>query len=68
MEQLAKDKQLMAYRHNSFWQCMDTLREKKILEAMWDSGNAPWKIWREQNESISNGSSGVHRNSLNTPA
>lgn len=45
MERLAKDGQLMAYRHDSFWQCMDTLREKHILETLWQSGNAPWKTW-----------------------
>lgn len=45
LERLAKDGQLMAYRHTSFWQCMDTLREKYILEKLWQSGNAPWKIW-----------------------
>lgn len=37
--------QLMAYRHPSFWQCMDTLRDKRQLEHLWDSGKAPWKIW-----------------------
>jgi glucose-1-phosphate cytidylyltransferase len=42
MERLAADGQLMAYRHESFWQCMDTLREKHILETLWESGNAPW--------------------------
>ncbi len=45
MEQLAADGQLMAYKHESFWQCMDTLREKHILESMWQSGAAPWKVW-----------------------
>jgi len=45
LERLAKDGQLMAYRHTSFWQCMDTLREKYLLEKLWQSGNAPWKIW-----------------------
>jgi glucose-1-phosphate cytidylyltransferase len=45
MEQLAKDGQLMAYRHTGFWQCMDTLREKHILNKMWHSGKAPWRIW-----------------------
>ena len=45
LERLAKDSQLMAYKHGSFWQCMDTLREKHILETMWESGNAPWKTW-----------------------
>jgi glucose-1-phosphate cytidylyltransferase len=36
----------MAHCHESFWQCMDTLREKVILEDLWAGGNAPWKIWR----------------------
>lgn len=45
MERLAQDGQLMAYRHESFWQCMDTLREKHILETLWESGEAPWKTW-----------------------
>jgi glucose-1-phosphate cytidylyltransferase len=45
MERLASDGQLMAYRHESFWQCMDTLREKHILETLWQSGHAPWKTW-----------------------
>ncbi|HOB75122.1 MAG TPA: glucose-1-phosphate cytidylyltransferase [Phycisphaerae bacterium] len=45
LERLARDGQLMAYKHTSFWQCMDTLREKHILESLWQSGRAPWKIW-----------------------
>lgn len=45
MEQLAKDGQLMAYQHDGFWQCMDMLRDKILLQKMWDSGNAPWKTW-----------------------
>jgi len=45
LERLAKDGQLMAYRHTSFWQCMDTLRDKRLLESLWQKGNAPWKIW-----------------------
>jgi glucose-1-phosphate cytidylyltransferase len=45
MENLAKDGQLMAFEHTSFWQCMDTLREKYILEKLWVEGKAPWKIW-----------------------
>lgn len=45
MAQLAKDGQLMAYKHEGFWQCMDTLREKKLLNDLWDSGKAPWKLW-----------------------
>ena len=46
LENLARDGQLMAYKHNSFWQCMDTLREKYILQRFWDSGDPPWKVWR----------------------
>jgi glucose-1-phosphate cytidylyltransferase len=45
LERLAGDGQLMAYRHTSFWQCMDTLREKYMLEELWESGKAPWKVW-----------------------
>ena len=45
MEQLAADRQLVAYRHSSFWQCMDTLREKRLLDELWYQGNAPWKTW-----------------------
>jgi glucose-1-phosphate cytidylyltransferase len=45
LERLAKDGQLMAYKHESFWQCMDTLRDKVLLEELWQSGKAPWKIW-----------------------
>jgi glucose-1-phosphate cytidylyltransferase len=46
LERLAADGQLMAYRHDSFWQCMDTLREKYLLEKLWQSGGAPWKTWK----------------------
>ena len=45
LEQLAGEGQLAAYRHNDFWQCMDTLRDKKQLESLWKEGNTPWKIW-----------------------
>lgn len=45
LERLAADGQLMAYRHTGFWQCMDTLREKYILENLWSSDSPPWKIW-----------------------
>ena len=45
MENLAKEGQLYAYQHNGFWQCMDTLRELKYLESLWDNGNPPWKTW-----------------------
>ncbi len=45
LEVLAARGELSAYRHDGFWQCMDTLRDKRHLEALWDSGKAPWKIW-----------------------
>lgn len=45
LEKLAAEGELMSYRHEGFWQCMDSLREKQMLEAMWDKGNAPWKTW-----------------------
>ncbi len=45
MARLAADNQLRAFEHNGFWQPMDTLREKKLLESLWDSGKAPWKVW-----------------------
>ena len=44
LERLAQDGQLMAYRHDRFWQCMDTVRDKQLLERMWAAGEAPWKI------------------------
>lgn len=46
LENLAKNGQLMAYRHNGFWKCMDTQRDKMQLEEMWASGKAPWKTWK----------------------
>ena len=45
LERLAADGELMAYKHDGFWQCMDTRRDKFVLEKMWDSGEAPWKTW-----------------------
>jgi len=45
MEQLAADGQLCAFQHEGFWQPMDTLREKRLLESLWHSNNAPWKVW-----------------------
>ncbi len=44
LERLARDGQLMAYRHEDFWQCMDTIRDKKLLEELWKDG-APWRTW-----------------------
>jgi glucose-1-phosphate cytidylyltransferase len=45
LERLASDGELMAYRHEGFWQCMDSPRDKRLLEAMWESGDAPWRTW-----------------------
>ena len=45
MERLVELKELVGYVHNSYWQCMDTLREKQQIEKLWDSGKAPWKLW-----------------------
>jgi len=45
LERLARDRQLAAYRHDGFWQCMDTLRDKRQLEALWNVESAPWKVW-----------------------
>jgi len=45
LERLASERQLAAFRHERAWQCMDTLREKRLLEAQWESGKAPWKVW-----------------------
>jgi glucose-1-phosphate cytidylyltransferase len=68
LERLAREGQLMAYRHTSFWQCMDTLREKKYLESLWDGGNAPWRVWEEKNAGIGYGSRGIHRNGVSAVA
>lgn len=45
LERLAADGQLAAFRHDSFWQCMDTLRDKRLLEGLWETGSPPWKLW-----------------------
>ncbi len=47
LENLAADGQLMAYQHEGFWQCLDTLRDKYLLNNLWESGKAPWKTWKE---------------------
>lgn len=48
LEQLAKQKQLVAYKHHGFWQCMDTLRDKVLLEDLNNSGRAPWRVWDDK--------------------
>jgi glucose-1-phosphate cytidylyltransferase len=45
LERLATDGQLAAYRHDRFWQCMDTLRDVRLLKSLWQSGNPHWKVW-----------------------
>lgn len=47
MQRLAKEGQLMSFYHDGFWQCMDTQREMQKLEALWQSGKAPWKVWKQ---------------------
>jgi glucose-1-phosphate cytidylyltransferase len=46
MNRLANDGKLSAFRHNGFWQCMDTMKEKSLLEQLWESGEAPWALWK----------------------
>jgi glucose-1-phosphate cytidylyltransferase len=45
LKSLAADGELMAYKHEGFWQPMDTLRDKNMLEDLWDANEAPWKLW-----------------------
>jgi len=45
LEELSKLGQLAAFKHEGFWQCMDTMRDKKILEDHWQKGTPPWKVW-----------------------
>ena len=45
LERLAAEGQLMSYSHSGYWQCMDSMREKEMLEYLWETGEAPWKIW-----------------------
>ena len=45
LERLANEGELMSYSHKGFWQCMDSIREKNLLELMWTQGKAPWKVW-----------------------
>ena len=47
LERTAKEGELMAFKHDGFWKCMDTQRDKVQLEEMWESGNAPWKVWNK---------------------
>jgi len=47
LERLAKEGQLMAYRHDGFWQCMDNIRDLRYLRRLWDEDKAPWKLWED---------------------
>jgi glucose-1-phosphate cytidylyltransferase len=47
LETLAQDGHLKAFKHKSYWQPMDTLREKKEMEKLWSTGSAPWKVWND---------------------
>ena len=55
LERLAADGELAAYCHEDFWQPMDTLREKQLLEELWESGKAPWASWLHQRAFLMNG-------------
>jgi len=46
MEKLAADGELMLYKHTGFWQCMDTIRDMKLLNDLWNNNKAPWKVWK----------------------
>ena len=48
LEKLVQERQFMAFHHTGFWQCMYTLRDRNFLNQEWKSGNAPWKIWKDQ--------------------
>ncbi|MBB65409.1 MAG: glucose-1-phosphate cytidylyltransferase [Waddliaceae bacterium] len=50
MQNLARDGQLMAYHHHSFWQCMDTIHDKALLEKLWKEGNAEWALWKHKKQ------------------
>lgn len=52
MEQLARNEELSAYRHEGFWQPMDTLRDKNVLENLWEKGDAPWLVWDQKEEPV----------------
>jgi len=45
---IAKEGELKAYKHSGFWQCMDKLSDKALLEELWDSGKAPWRLWKNK--------------------
>jgi glucose-1-phosphate cytidylyltransferase len=48
LERAAQDGQLMAFKHEGFWQSMDTMRDKSLLDSLWESHQAPWKLWNNE--------------------
>jgi glucose-1-phosphate cytidylyltransferase len=48
LESLARDRELMVYEHDGFWQCADTVRDVELLRGLWDAGNAPWRLWDDR--------------------
>jgi glucose-1-phosphate cytidylyltransferase len=64
LERLAHDEQLIAFRHEGFWQPMDTIREKQLLETLWASGKAPWKTWETDSGTSATSSSPAQRGFL----
>jgi glucose-1-phosphate cytidylyltransferase len=47
LETITRNGEMMAYQHHGFWQCMDTMRDRELLEKYWASNEAPWKIWKD---------------------
>ena len=61
LEGLARDGELMVYRHEGFWQCADTVRDVELLRALWDSGRAPWRVWDDRHGAAAPGPSPLRR-------
>lgn len=60
MERLAAEGELMAYKHRSFWQCMDTIHDKRLLEKLWKQKSPPWKVWDQVPLPSGNGKATTH--------
>jgi glucose-1-phosphate cytidylyltransferase len=61
LEGLARDGELMVYRHDGFWQCADTVRDVELLRALWESGRAPWRVWDDRRGAAAPGPSPLRR-------
>jgi len=69
LERLARDRELAAYRHSGFWQCMDTIRDKQFLESLWRDGQAPWCVWPDREARVGEKASPLDRKVVfNLPA